>query len=52
MFSMNESAGFIAEGRNAGADGYVLKSQASRELITAIDTVLCGGDFFPQRGAA
>lgn len=34
------------EVRQAGAHGYVLKSQAARNLIKAIDTILAGGTFF------
>jgi len=32
--------------RQAGAQGYVLKSQAARDLVLAIDTILSGGTFF------
>jgi DNA-binding NarL/FixJ family response regulator len=47
IFSMHNSAAFVAEANNAGADGYVRKAQASGELIAAIDTVLGGRTFFP-----
>ncbi len=48
MFSMHDSAGFIREAQNAGADGYVSKSQFSGDLVKAIESVLSGGTFFPQ----
>ena len=37
--------------REAGAQGYVLKSQAVRDLVRAIDVILEGGTFFgsPQK---
>ena len=47
IFSMHDSAGFIAEARNAGADGYVLKSQASRDMVKTIERVLAGDTAFP-----
>jgi DNA-binding NarL/FixJ family response regulator len=36
----------VAEVRSTGAHGYVVKSQASRDLILAIDALLAGGTFF------
>jgi DNA-binding NarL/FixJ family response regulator len=40
--------------REAGAQGYVLKSQAVRDLVRAIDVMLEGGTFFggPQKAEA
>ena len=40
--------------REAGAQGYVLKSQAVRDLVRAIDVILEGGTFFggPQKAEA
>ena len=40
--------------REAGAQGYVLKSQAVRDLVRAIDLTLEGGTFFggPQKAEA
>jgi hypothetical protein len=32
--------------RQVGGQGYVLKSQAARDLVLAIDTILSGGAFF------
>src|SRR5919108_1045709 len=46
MFTMHESERFISEVRRAGAHGYVLKSQAARDLVRAIDRLLSGGTFF------
>ena len=46
IFTMHQSETFISEVRNTGAQGYVVKSQASRDLILAIDSLLAGGTFF------
>jgi DNA-binding NarL/FixJ family response regulator len=46
MFTMHESDGLEREVRDAGAQGYVLKSQAAQNLIVAIETILTGGTFF------
>jgi DNA-binding NarL/FixJ family response regulator len=46
IFTMHESATMDAQVRESGAHGYVLKSQAARDLIRAIDTLLSGGTFF------
>jgi DNA-binding NarL/FixJ family response regulator len=54
MFTMHESERLSGEVRRAGAQGFVLKSQAARDLIRAIDQLLAGGTFFgadPQPGA-
>jgi DNA-binding NarL/FixJ family response regulator len=50
MFTMHESDSLESEVRDAGADGFVLKSQASQNLILAIETLLAGGTFFAARG--
>ncbi len=49
MFTMHESDSLESEVRDARAQGFVLKSQASRNLILAIDTLLAGGTFFGVR---
>jgi DNA-binding NarL/FixJ family response regulator len=52
MFTMHESDRLGVEAREAGAQGYVLKSQAARDLIRAIDYLLAGNTFFgapPER---
>jgi len=46
MFTMHESQRLIVEVRQAGAQGFVLKSQAARDLIRAIDRLLAGDTFF------
>ena len=46
MFTMHESERLADEVRLAGAQGFVLKSQAARDLIRAIDRLLAGGTFF------
>jgi DNA-binding NarL/FixJ family response regulator len=46
MFTMHESDSLGREVRDAGAQGYVLKSEAARNLIVAIETILAGGTFF------
>jgi DNA-binding NarL/FixJ family response regulator len=49
MFTMHESDRLGLEVREAGAHGYVLKSQAARDLVVAIETLLGGGTFFGMR---
>jgi len=46
IFTMHESDSLDGEVRRTGAHGFVLKSEASRNLITAIETVLSGGTFY------
>ena len=46
IFTMHESPRLEAETRQAGAQGYVLKSQAARDLVRALDHLLAGGTFF------
>ena len=46
IFTMHESARLGMEIRSAGAHGYVQKSQASRDLVEAIECLLQGGTFF------
>ena len=48
MFTMHESARLANDVREVGAHGLVLKSQASRDLIGAIEKLLSGGTFFPN----
>jgi len=45
IFTMHESERLDVEVRNAGAQGFVLKSQAARDLVRAIEALL-GGDTF------
>ena len=46
IFTMHSSERLENEVRDAGAQGYVLKSQAARDLVVAIDALLSGGTFF------
>jgi DNA-binding NarL/FixJ family response regulator len=46
IFTTHDSERLATEVRDAGAQGYVLKSQAVRHLVQAIDTILAGGTFF------
>ena len=46
MFTMHDSERLEAEVRDVGAHGYVLKSQAARDLVLAIERILGGGSFF------
>lgn len=46
MFTMHDSTRLASEVRDAGAHGYVVKSQAAHDLIRAIDYLLGGKTFF------
>jgi DNA-binding NarL/FixJ family response regulator len=46
IFTMHESERLESDVREASAQGYVLKSQAARYLILAVETLLAGGTFF------
>lgn len=46
MFTMHNSERLVKEVQQAQAQGLVLKSQAARDLIRAIDALLAGGTFF------
>ncbi|MGH9574018.1 MAG: response regulator [Candidatus Acidiferrales bacterium] len=46
VFTTHESETLGKEVRKAGAQGLVAKSQAFRDLVRAIDTLLSGGTFF------
>lgn len=46
MFTMHEYNRLDRDVRDAGAQGYVLKSQAALNLVVAIETLLAGGTFF------
>lgn len=48
IFTMHESASLADSVRRVGARGYVSKSQASRQLIQAIECILDGGTFFGE----
>jgi two-component system, NarL family, invasion response regulator UvrY len=46
VFTMHMSRQLAVDVRDAGAQGYVLKSQAVGHLVRAIDTLFAGGTFF------
>lgn len=46
MFTMHDSERLSSEVQQAEAQGLVLKSQAARDLIRAVDRLLAGGTFF------
>jgi len=46
MFTMHDSPRLAAEVQNAGAHGFVLKTQAARDLVRAIECLLGGNTFF------
>lgn len=53
IFTMHHSHRLAADIRAVGAQGYVLKSQAARDLVLAIERILGGYTFFgqePERG--
>src|SRR6185295_9249713 len=53
MFTMHDSNRLSSEVRQAEAQGLVLKSQATRDLIRAVDRLLDGGTFsFAQADVA
>lgn len=49
ILSMHESEQLVGEVLRAGARGYVLKSDAGRDLVTAVDTVRRHEPFFTSR---
>jgi DNA-binding NarL/FixJ family response regulator len=51
MFTMHDSDRLSIEVRQAQAQGFVLKSQAARDLIRAIDRLLAGDTFFGSEPA-
>jgi DNA-binding NarL/FixJ family response regulator len=48
IFTMHNSSRLREEIRDAGAHGYVQKSQAARDLVEAIECLLQGGTFFRE----
>ena len=45
FLSQESSFEIIAEAMKVGASGYVIKSMAGNQLLTAVETVLLGGTF-------
>ena len=52
IFTMHESQRMEFDVREAGAHGFVQKSQAARDLITAVESLLSGGTFFGRQISA
>ena len=50
FLSVHENQEFIRAAVDIGACGYVFKSQISRDLITAVETVAMGKPFFSSAG--
>ena len=46
IFTMHESERLAHEVEQTGAHGFVLKSQAARDLVRAIDALLAGNTFY------
>ncbi|HET9401356.1 MAG TPA: response regulator transcription factor [Candidatus Acidoferrales bacterium] len=46
IFTMHEYDRLVDDVKRSGAQGYVQKSQAGRDLIRAIEALLAGGTFF------
>jgi len=46
IFTMHDSSSLVRAVKEAGAQGYVLKSNAARDLIKAIEALLGGDTFF------
>jgi DNA-binding NarL/FixJ family response regulator len=51
ILTAHESEQLVREVLNAGARGYVLKSDAGRTLVTALQALLGGGSFFTSNVA-
>ncbi len=49
MFTMHEAEQLVHEVFNAGAHGYLLKSDAGRHLVAAIRTVASGAHYFSSK---
>jgi DNA-binding NarL/FixJ family response regulator len=46
FFTMHDTTGLAGSVRRSGAQGYVVKTRASRDLIQALEGLLNGGTFF------
>lgn len=49
ILSMHNERRFINDAINYGADGYLLKHAGKSEMLKAIQIVLAGGKYFPER---
>lgn len=52
VLTMHDSMGLASALQKAGAAGYVIKTHAGRDLITAVEKILDGSVFFPAETAA
>jgi DNA-binding NarL/FixJ family response regulator len=52
ILTMHESGELANDARRVGANGYVTKTEAARQLVRAIEKILAGGTFFggPEPG--
>jgi DNA-binding NarL/FixJ family response regulator len=51
ILTMHDSEQLIENVLNAGARGYILKADAGRDLILAVEALLAGKTFFTQKAA-
>lgn len=51
MLSMHVGAEMVRASKRVGADGFVTKSEVSKVLLKAVDTLLSGRTFFPDGDA-
>jgi DNA-binding NarL/FixJ family response regulator len=49
MLTMYTDIAYVGQALREGADGYVLKSSAASEIVSAINEVLHGGKYIPAR---
>jgi DNA-binding NarL/FixJ family response regulator len=49
VVTMHNSDQLVQEAISAGANGYLLKTDAGRTLVDAVRAILCSGDFFFSR---
>ena len=49
ILSVHDSDQLIQKVLESGARGYILKSDAARDLVTAVDALLCNKTFFTRR---
>lgn len=49
VLSVHDSDSLIQQVLETGARGYILKSDAARDLVTAVDALLCNKTFFTRR---
>ncbi len=46
MLSMHDKTEYLIQSVQAGAHGYVLKDAPGKDIVQAIDTVICGGIYY------